>query len=140
VIIITGAWTSGKSGAPLTMHAFQLVFGTKIGFSLVVLSMVLTAYDTLLAWCFYGETCVAYLFKHGARVVYRFIWLPFTMIGALGKLEAIWSVSDTLNGLMAIPNLIAIIALGGVIAKRTKEFLAQKANGNRTPGYHTPKH
>jgi AGCS family alanine or glycine:cation symporter len=137
VIIVTGAWTSGKSGAPLTMHAFQLVFGTRAGFSLVVLSMVLTAYDTILAWCFYGETCVAYLFKHGARVVYRFIWLPITMIGALGKLEAIWSVSDTLNGLMAIPNLIAIIALGGVVAKRTKEFLAQRVNGNRTTGYRT---
>jgi AGCS family alanine or glycine:cation symporter len=59
------------------------------------------------------------------------------MIGALGKLEAIWSVSDTLNGLMAIPNLIAIIALGGVVAKRTKEFLAQRVNGNRTTGYRT---
>ena len=140
VIIITGAWTSGKSGAPLTMHAFQLVFGTQVGFSLVVLSMVLTAYDTILAWCFYGETCVAYLFKHGARAIYRLIWLPFTMIGALGKLEAIWSVSDTLNGLMAIPNLIAIIALGGVVAKRAKEFLSQKANGNRKGGYTTPSH
>jgi AGCS family alanine or glycine:cation symporter len=131
-IIITGAWTSGKSGAPLTMHAFQLVFGTRAGFSLVVLSMVLTAYDTILAWCFYGETCVAYLFKRGARAVYRVIWLPFTMIGALGKLEAIWAVSDTLNGLMAIPNLIAIVALCGIVAKRTKEFLSQRLNSNST--------
>jgi AGCS family alanine or glycine:cation symporter len=127
-IIITGAWTSGKSGAPLTMHAFQLVFGTRMGFSLVVLSMVLTAYDTILAWCFYGETCMAYLFKRGARTAYRVFWLPFTMIGALGKLEAIWAVADTLNGLMAIPNLIAILALGGVVVKRTKEFLSQKIN------------
>jgi AGCS family alanine or glycine:cation symporter len=131
-IIITGAWTSGKSGAPLTMHAFQLVFGTRAGFSLVVLSMVLTAYDTILAWCFYGETCVAYLFKRGARAVYRVIWLPFTMIGALGKLEAIWAISDTLNGLMAIPNLIAIVALGGIVAKRTKEFLSRRMNSNST--------
>ena len=78
------------------------------------------------------------LFNRGARAVYRFIWLPFTMIGALGKLEVIWSVSDTLNGLMAIPNLIAIIALGGIVAKRTKEFLSQYLNGNRTGGYGTP--
>lgn len=127
-IIITGAWASGKSGAPLTMHAFQSVFGTQLGFSLVVLSMVLTAYDTILAWCFYGETCVAYLFKRGARSVYRVIWLPLTMIGALGKLEAIWGIADTLNGLMAIPNLIAIVALGGIVAKRTKEFLSQQMN------------
>jgi len=131
-IIITGAWTSGKSGAPLTMHAFQSVFGTQLGFSLVVLSMVLTAYDTILAWCFYGETCVAYLFKHGARAVYRVIWLPFTIIGALGRLEAIWAVADTLNGLMAIPNLIAIVALGGIVAKRTKDFLSQRLKSNST--------
>jgi AGCS family alanine or glycine:cation symporter len=125
-IIVTGAWKSGISGAPLTMHAFQLVFGRQAGFLIVVLSMVMTAYDTILAWCFYGETCAAYLFKPTIRMVYRVIWLPFTMIGALGKLEAIWSVADTLNGLMAIPNLIAVVALIGVVVKRTKEFLSQK--------------
>ncbi len=127
-ILLTGAWTSGKTGASLTMHAFELTYGAKIGFSLVALSMILTAYDTIIAWCFYGETCTSFLFGHGkaTRMTYRVIWLPFTMLGALGQLEAIWSISDTLNGLMAIPNLIAIIALGGVVVKLAKGFLAGK--------------
>lgn len=127
-ILLTGAWTSGKTGASLTMHAFELTYGAKIGFSLVVLSMILTAYDTIIAWCFYGETCASFLFGHGeaTRMTYRIIWLPFTMLGALGQLEAIWSISDTLNGLMAIPNLIAILALGGVVVKLAKDFLAGK--------------
>jgi AGCS family alanine or glycine:cation symporter len=127
-ILLTGAWTSGKTGASLTMHAFELTYGARIGFSVVVLCMILTAYDTILAWCFYGETCTSYLFGHGriTRTTYRFIWLPFTMLGALGALEDIWSVSDTLNGLMAIPNLIAILVLGGVVVKLSRDFLAGK--------------
>ncbi len=109
------------------MAGFEAGFGATIGFSLVVFSMVLTAYDTNLAWCFYGETCSVHLFGHGRtiRTAYRVLWLPFTMIGALGGLEAIWSISDTLNGLMAVPNLIALLALGGVIVKLTKQFLTK---------------
>jgi AGCS family alanine or glycine:cation symporter len=59
-------------------------------------------------------------------MMYRMIWLPFTMLGALGELEVIWSVSDTLNGLMALPNLIALLALGGVVVKLTRDFLDGK--------------
>jgi AGCS family alanine or glycine:cation symporter len=127
-ILLTGAWTSGKTGASLTMHAFELTYGAGIGFSVVVLCMILTAYDTILAWCFYGETCSSYLLGHGRqiRMMYRMIWLPFTMLGALGELEAIWSVSDTLNGLMALPNLIALLALSGVVVKLTRDFLGGK--------------
>ncbi len=128
VILATGAWQSGQTGASLTIHAFELSFGARIGVPLVVLSMILTAYDTNLAWCFYGETCSSYLLGRPrvTRKVYRLAWLPFTMLGALGKLEAIWDVSDTLNGLMAVPNLIAILALGGVVVKLTRDFLAGK--------------
>jgi AGCS family alanine or glycine:cation symporter len=127
-ILLTGAWTSGKTGASLTMHAFELTYGAKIGFGVVVFCMILTAYDTILAWCFYGETCTSFLFGHGrvTRMAYRLIWLPFTMLGALGELEDIWSVADTLNGLMALPNLIAILILGGVVIKLSKDFLAGK--------------
>ena len=127
-ILLTGAWTSGKTGASLTMHAFELTYGANVGFAVVVFCMILTAYDTILAWCFYGETCTSFLFGHGRviRMAYRLIWLPFTMLGALGALEDIWSVADTLNGLMAIPNLIALLALGGVVVKLTRDFLAGK--------------
>jgi AGCS family alanine or glycine:cation symporter len=129
VILLTGAWTSGIDGAGLTIEAFGRFFGAGPGSWLVTFCMILTAYDTILAWCFYGETCSAYLFGHGrvVRTVYRIIWLPFIMLGATGKLDAIWKVSDTLNGLMALPNLIALVALSGTVVALTRSFLAGKA-------------
>ncbi|MCM8778715.1 MAG: sodium:alanine symporter family protein [Candidatus Omnitrophica bacterium] len=121
-ILVTDVWKTGSTGAILTMLAFQNVFGKVFGFSLVVFSMVLTAYDTILAWGFYGETCSAYLFGPKARNIYRLLWLPPILIGAMGKLEIIWNLADTLNGLMAIPNLIALFLLGKVVFNLTKEF------------------
>lgn len=128
VIMLTGVWSNGESGAVLTISGFNAVFGGTVGAGLVTFCMILTAYDTLLAWCFYGETCTAYLLGHGkvVRTVYRIIWLPFTMLGALGSLKVIWDVADTLNGLMAMPNLIALAALGGVVVKLMRGFLAGK--------------
>lgn len=121
-ILVTGVWTTGETGAVLTMSAFSCVFGKNLGSALVVLCMVLTAYDTMLAWGFYGETCSAYLFGPKARDYYRVLWLPPIIIGSLGKLETIWSVADTLNGLMAIPNLFALLILSPVVFRLTKEF------------------
>lgn len=121
-ILASGVWTQGKSGAILTCLAFETVFGKNLGFSLVVLSMVLTAYDTILAWGFYGETCSAYLFGPKARSIYRMIWLVPIILGSLGKLETVWAIADTLNGLMAIPNLIALLVLSPVVFGLTKEF------------------
>ena len=125
VILLTGVWTSGKSGASLTMAGFEASFGTTIGFPIVVLSMILTAYDTNIAWCFYGETCSSFLFgrKKRVRYAYRVLWLPFTLVGAVGGLKTIWNISDTLNGLMAIPNLIALVVLSGVVVRLTRGFL-----------------
>jgi AGCS family alanine or glycine:cation symporter len=104
------------------MEAFQTVFGTKIGFSVVALCMAMTAYDTMLAWGFYGETCAAYLFGPRARAVYRILWLAPIMLGALWELKHVWGLADTLNGIMAIPNLIALLLLGPVVFRLTKEF------------------
>ena len=124
-ILVTGTWKSGSTGAALTMSAFQTVFGKQVGFSVVALSMVLTAYDTILAWGFYGETCSAYLFGPRARAVYRILWLGPIMLGSLGELQAVWALADTLNGLMAVPNLIALVCLGPVVFRLTKEFFAK---------------
>lgn len=121
-ILVTGAWKSGSTGALLSMSAFQSVFGKDLGFSLVVLCMTLTAYDTMLAWGFYGETCSAYLFGPRARVFYRMLWLPPIIFGSLGKLEIIWGIADTFNGLMAIPNLLALFSLGGGVFALSREF------------------
>ena len=125
-ILITDAWKSGSTGAVLTMSAFQTVFGKQFGFSVVVLCMAMTAYDTMLAWGFYGETCAAYLFGARARIFYRVLWLLPIMLGSLGKLEAIWAIADTLNGLMAIPNLIALLVLGPVVFGLTKDFFRKE--------------
>ena len=126
VIIVTGVWTGGLDGEAMPMAGFAKVFGETFGFGLVALSMILTAYDTNLAWCFYGETCASSLIGHAkkTRLIYRILWIPFTLIGAIGGLRFIWAISDTLNGLMAIPNLIAIIGLMGTVAVLTKKFLA----------------
>lgn len=126
VVILTGVWTSGLEGEALAMAGFAKVFGETIGYGLVSFSMILTAYDTNLAWCFYGETCASSLIGHHkrTRVVYRILWIPFTLVGAIGGLRIIWDVSVTLNGLMAIPNLIAILGLGGTVAVLTKQFFA----------------
>jgi AGCS family alanine or glycine:cation symporter len=127
-ILVTGVWKSGSTGTVLTMSAFQTVFGTKVGFSIVVLCMVMTAYDTMLAWCFYGETCAAYLFGTRARVIYRVLWFAPIMLGSLWELKSVWGIADTLNGLMAIPNLIALLFLGPVVFRLTKEFFHKDQN------------
>lgn len=127
-ILVTGVWKSGLTGAVLTMSAFKATFGKILGSSLVVFSMFLTAYTTMLAWGFYGETCSAYLFGPKVRTIYRILWLPPILIGALGKLEVIWNIADTLNGLMAIPNIIALFLLGKVVFNLTKEFFKKDEN------------
>ncbi len=123
-IITSGVWMSGETGATLTSKAFSTLFGFNLGNAIVTISMILTAYDTNLAWCFYGETYLSYLvgYKHIARMIYRTIWLPFILLGSLGKLEAVWSISDTLNGLMAIPNIIALLYLLPTIRKLYIDF------------------
>ncbi len=134
VIVLTGAWTGGESGATLTIRAFSTFYGQRLGLVLVVLSMILTAYDTNFVWCFYGETCASFLLGHGprVRVAYRCLWLPLVLAGALGKLDFIWSLADTLNGLMAIPNLVAIVALSGAAAALARGFF--RGEPYRAPG------
>jgi AGCS family alanine or glycine:cation symporter len=125
VILLTGARESGLSGAQLTMNAFGRFYGVQLGGGLVVFSMILTAYDTNLAWCFYGETCTAFLLGRGrvVRMAYRLLWLPFVILGAVWKNDFVWALADVLNGLMAIPNLIALLALGGVVVALSRGFL-----------------
>jgi alanine or glycine:cation symporter, AGCS family len=127
-ILLTDVWTSGESGSQLTMLAFSRTFGESLGFGIVVLSMILTAYDTNLAWCFYGETCSAFILGNGkiVRTVYRIIWLPLTLLGAIGEHKAIWNIADTLNGLMAFPNLIALVILSGVVVRQLKGFFSNE--------------
>jgi len=120
VIILTGSWTSGQTGVALTSEAFNA--GLAQGGGVVVtLALILFAFTTLLGWSYYGERCAEYLF--GVRAIYpfRILWVIAIPIGAMGNLGVIWTIADILNGLMAIPNLIALLALSPIIFHLTRQ-------------------
>ena len=125
-IITTGAWESGQSGAVLTTLAFDTAIPG--GGYIVTIGLVLFAYSTILGWEYYGERCIEYLIGTKPIFAYRIIWVVFVVIGAIGGLDFIWSLADTLNGLMAIPNLIGVLFLSGTVFKLTKEFFAKEKN------------
>lgn len=120
VLILTGAWDSGKTGAELTSHAFDL--GIAGGEYIVTFGLILFAYSTILGWCYYGEKSIEYLFGEMAVVPYRLFFVLAVGLGAMAKLDLVWSLSDTFNGLMAIPNLIGLLALSPVIVRETRSF------------------
>jgi AGCS family alanine or glycine:cation symporter len=128
-ILVSGLWNTGATGAALTTQAFdEAILG---GGYIVSIGIMLFAFSTILGWSYYGERCAEYLFGEKAIVPYRVIWIPFVVIGAIGGLEFIWALADTMNGLMAIPNLVGVLMLSGTIIKLTKEFFAsEKEKGN----------
>lgn len=120
VVLVSGVWNSGLEGAALTATAFEE--GFKGGKYIVSIGLSLFAFSTILGWSYYGERCVNYLFgKTGARI-YKFIYVPIALVGAIGGLKTIWAISDTLNGLMAIPNLVGLLLLSGVVVTMVKDF------------------
>ncbi len=125
-IVTTGAWESGQSGAVLTTLAFDTAL--KGGGYIVSVGLVLFAYSTIIGWEYYGERCLEYLAGTKPILAYRMIWIVFIVVGAVGGLEFMWSLADTLNGMMAIPNLIGVLFLSGTVFKLTKEFFAQEKN------------
>jgi AGCS family alanine or glycine:cation symporter len=124
VLVLTGAWDSGKTGAELTTFAFQSGFAG--GAYVVTIGLVLFAYSTILGWCYYGEKSMEYLFGTKAVKPYRLVFVLFVGVGAVAKLDLVWSLSDTFNGLMAIPNLIGLLMLTPVIVKETRDYFSAK--------------
>lgn len=125
VIVISGAWTTGENGAPLSAMAFdQMLPG--IGSYVVTFGLAIFAFTTLLGWSVYGERCAEYLFGVKSIKPFRMLWIIAVPVGATLKLEFVWLVADTLNGLMALPNLIALLLLSPVVFKLTKEYFADK--------------
>jgi AGCS family alanine or glycine:cation symporter len=116
VLLVTGAWTSGLDSAALTAHAFSLELGA-VGGPAVLIASLLFGLSTLISWELYGEQCAAYLFGPRSRPVYRVLYCLAIMGGSVAGARAIWAWGDLLNGLMAIPNLIALVLLGGEIAR-----------------------
>ncbi|WP_326907312.1 alanine/glycine:cation symporter family protein [Sedimentibacter sp. MB31-C6] len=124
VIITSGIWETGLSGAELTTTAF----GASLpgGGYIVTIGVTLFAFSTIIGWEYYGERCLEYLVGPKSIMFYRIVWIPFIVVGAIGGLEPIWALADTLNGLMAIPNLIGLLALSGIVLKLTKEFFSSE--------------
>ncbi len=120
VIISTGAWSQGETGASLSSAAFELAL-PGIGGYIVAIGLSIFAFTTILGWSFYSEKCVEYLLGERAITPFRVLWIIAVPIGATASLDFIWLVADTLNALMAIPNLIALILLSPVVFKLTKE-------------------
>ena len=123
-IITTGVWETGETGAVLTTMAFNTAIPG--GGIIVTIGIVLFAYSTILGWAYYGERCLEYLAGTKPILAYRLVWVVFVVIGAIGGLEFIWSLADTLNGLMAIPNLIGVLFLSGTVFKLTKEYFSKE--------------
>ena len=121
VLVLTGAWHGDTAGAAMTGAAFSSLYGT-IGGMLLTVSLVLFAFTTILGWNYYGERAVLYLAGVRAILPYRVVFIALIACGAFLKLEAIWVLADIVNGLMAIPNLIALLVLSGVVVCETRLY------------------
>lgn len=120
-IIVTDGWSSNLNGAALTQSAFSSVFGN-FGVYALTFSLILFAFTTIIGWGYYGERCFEFLFGVKAIPVYRIIFIAMVALGGYISLETIWVIADIVNGLMAIPNLIALLALSPIIIKETKHY------------------
>lgn len=119
-IVSTGVWETGLTGVELTSAAFDSVIPG--GHYIVSIGLALFAYSTILGWEYYGERCLEYLFGTKPIMGYRLVFLALIIVGAIGGLEPIWDLADTLNGMMSIPNLIGVLGLSGTVFKLTKDF------------------
>ncbi len=122
-IITSGAWTSGETGASLTSAAFESTI-PGVGGHVVTISLAIFAFTTMLGWSFYGEKCVEFLLGVKSILPFRVLWCLAVPLGATADLGFIWLLADTLNALMAVPNLIALILLSPIVFKLTREFFA----------------
>lgn len=120
-ILVTGQWTGPLEGAPLTQSAFASVFGNLGTFGLTF-SLVLFAFTTILGWSYYGERCFEFLFGITHLTYFRIAFVLMVGLGGFLKLELIWILADIVNGLMALPNLIALLALSPVVIHETKHY------------------
>ncbi|MGF1869881.1 alanine/glycine:cation symporter family protein [Photobacterium indicum] len=132
-IVVSGEWTSGATGAALTSAAFASAL-PGIGNYLVAIALSIFAFTTILGWSFYSEKCVQYLLGVKAVVPFRVLWILAVPIGATSSLEFIWLLADTLNAMMAIPNLIALMLLSPVVFKLTKEYFSNQQKGDEQAG------
>ncbi|HDR0738559.1 sodium:alanine symporter family protein [Pasteurella multocida] len=126
VLVITGAWQSTEiAGAALTNHAFSTGLGSNLGGTIVTVGLLFFAFTTILGWCYYGERCFVYLAGTSKLKAYRFIFIVLVGCGAFIHLDVIWILADIVNGLMALPNLVALIGLRHVIVSETEAYFSR---------------
>ena len=125
-IVLAGSWNTGLEGVQITMDAFQkgLPFPSSVASFVLMVCLVFFAFTTILGWNYYGERCLEYLSNRNQKavIIYRWLYILAVFIGPYMTVEAVWNIADIFNALMAIPNLIAIIALRRVIADETRLF------------------
>ena len=129
-IVVTGAWSPdlGLQGVQITNYAFQqgLPFPAEVSSFLLMACMVVFGFTTILGWDYYSERCLEYLIgsrKKKGILAFRWVYILCVFAGPYFTVAAVWTIADIVNGLMALPNMIALIALSGVVAKETKDYL-----------------
>ncbi len=125
----TGAVLSSSEGSALVGEAFATIFGSA-GPAFIAVAILLFAFSTVLGWSHYGTKAFEYLFGSGATIIYRVIFIVFILFGATMSLDLAWDLSDTFNGLMAIPNLIGVVTLSPVVMKITANYVDRKIKGH----------
>lgn len=124
VILVTDTWTLGLNGAALSARAFETGLPGAWGGIVVTGGIVLFAFSTLIGWSYYGETGIVYLLGAKAALPYRLLWVIFIYVGATGSLQIVWGIADTLNGLMAVPNLVAVLGSIPLLLRLQREFFS----------------
>lgn len=127
VIVTTGAWTSGETGAGLTTLAFSQGLPGPGDF-VVAFGLVIFAFSTTLTWAYYAERCMEYLIGVRGFLVFRFLWVVAVFVGAVASLRLIWNIADVTMALMAIPNLIALLLLSPVVFRISRGYFARSQN------------
>jgi alanine or glycine:cation symporter, AGCS family len=125
-ILVSEVWTSGANGVPLTSMAFKTALPGEWGGYIVSLGIILFAYSTILGWSYYGEKSLEFLLGKRSVIPYRVLFVLAVFLGAVAQLDLVWTFADIMNGLMAIPNLIALLGLGGIVAAETKNYFKEK--------------
>ena len=129
-IVITGAWDMGLEGVSVTTKAFQigLPFPEQVASFVLMLCLVFFAFTTILGWNYYSEKCLEYLVGDKKTVLkgYRWLYILAVFIGPFMTVSAVWTIADIFNGLMALPNLVALVALSGVVVAETKKYFEKQ--------------
>jgi AGCS family alanine or glycine:cation symporter len=121
VVVQSGEWAKGVKGAALTKAAFEEL--PLIGPIVLTIGLLTFVFSTILGWSYYGEKAAEYLFGAVVILPYRLLWVIAVMVGSVASVPAVWTFADITNGLMAVPNLISLLALSGVIVAETRAYL-----------------